>query len=352
MKLVRSLNGWLIVAALITSGVFITVLWFFPVPSLSEHKALFLLASAAIYFTACLTLNQMVLQALDHVRQSQVVEKIGKPLLLIACIGLFHLSTIPFDAKGLVILTSIVLLICSIWLLILVVRQLRPFQRKTAPPETSAITWSRSSFYFFCISLLNLLSTRIVMLLLPYFTSSERTVGILNICTRFADLLIFPFFLMHTVLPQLFARHSPEEQPYTQKLFTTSIRLMSLLCLPLLLINILAGKYLLSWFGPEFTDGYAALVYISLAQFLFSFFGPSNTILMTQGHERSSAFCLLGYVLVLVIACCVLLPIAGITGGALAMLISSLFYNGLLAVVNYRTTGIISPFFSFLVRRR
>jgi O-antigen/teichoic acid export membrane protein len=125
---------------------------------------------------------------------------------------------------------------------------------------------------------------------------------------------------------------------------------MLLLCLPLLLIIILLGKFLLSWFGQPFTGGYATLIYLSVAQFLFSLFGPSNTILMTQGKEKYSAICLLAYVLIQAASSCILLPMAGLTGGALAVLISSLCYNALLAIVCYRTTGVYTPFVRF--RRR
>ena len=157
---------------------------------------------------------------------------------------------------------------------------------------------------------------------------------------------------MHTVLPQLFARHADTGSAYTQSLFSESNKLMTLLSLPLLLLNLLAGRYFLHWFGMDFVTGYTAMIYISLAQFLFSFFGPANTILMMQDREKYSAFCLLVYVLVLLAFSRLLIPSGGITGGALAILLSSAVYNILLAMVTYRLTGIRSPFFTILVKAR
>jgi len=57
------------------------------------------------------------------------------------------------------------------------------------------------------------------------------------------------------------------------------------------------------------------------------------------------------YVLALLISSRLLLPVAGITGGALAILVSSLLYNALLNVWVYRFYGICTPFLSFLVKR-
>jgi O-antigen/teichoic acid export membrane protein len=373
VRLVISCNRWLVVATLVVCGLFLFIISLFPIRTLSEHRSLFLLSAAAVYFTACLGLNQLILQALNHIRLSQVVEKIGKPLLLILFIGLFHLASVSFDAEGLIRLTSLVLFICSVVLLILIVRKMRGLNTRPLAAEPQAIAaiepqaiaaiepqtiaaagpeLSRKVFYFFCISLLNLLGTRIIMLILPYFTASPKDIGIFNICNRLADLLIFPFFLMHTVLPQLFARHTTTGKEYTQSLFSESNKLMTLLSIPLLLLNIVAGRFFLHWFGTDFETGYTALLYISLAQFLFSFFGPANTILMMQDREKYSAGCLLVYVLVLVGASRLLIPMAGITGGALAILIGSLVYNLLLAVVTWRLCGIRSPFFAFLVKPR
>jgi len=350
MRLVKGANRWIFFAAIVACGLFLGAISVFGIRTLSEHRPIFVVASAAVYFMACLGLNQMILQALNHIRLSQVVEKIVKPLLLIASIGLLRLFIFPFDGRLLVILSTVVTGICCGILFFVINKKTTHYAAPIGNPQTDEGLPGKT-FYFFCISLLYLLSTKITMLILPYFAPS-KDIGIFNISYRFADLLIFPFFLMHSVLPQLFARHSVAERAYTQSLFSESNRLMSLLCLPLLLLNILGGRAFLHWFGPDFTIGYTGLVYISLAQSLFSFFGPANTILMMQNQEKYSALCLLFYVIVLIISSVWLIPLLGVTGGALAILVSSLLYNLLMAVMTYRLCGVVSPFFSFLVKTR
>ena len=351
-RLIRTANGFIVVAAIGVSTLFLLTISIIPIKTLSEHRSLFLLASTAIYFSACLALNQMILQALNHIRLSQLVEKIGRPLLLIGYIGLFRLTRqlSTLDSSRLVLAATIVTGCCCAIVLYIVYKKVRPY-KTPAPLQLPAEKLSGKALYFFFISLLNLLSTKITMLILPLF-APESSLAIFNISYRFADLLIFPFFLMHTVLPQLFARHTTTGTEYTQSLFSESNKLMILLSIPLLLLNIFAGKFLLHWFGQDFQTGYTALLYISGAQFLFSFFGPANTILMMQDREKHSAVCLLVYVLVLVLASRWLIPIAGITGGAIAIFIGSLVYNLLLAIVTYRLCGIRSPFFAFLIRPR
>jgi O-antigen/teichoic acid export membrane protein len=348
-RLIRAANGWVFGATLLIGAAFIGIISFIPIHSLSEHRSLFLIAVAAVYFSACLSLNQMILQALNHIRLSQIVEKITRPLLLIIFTGLFRLSAMQLDSRNLVVLGAVVSAFCCGIILTIIGLKMRACH--AGPVSAIPEKHGSKTTYFFFISLLNLLSTKVTMLLLPLF-AGDADVGIFNIAYRFADLLIFPFFLMHSVLPQLFARHSMTEKDYTRSLFNESTRLMTLIALPLLLLNILAGPFLLRLFGPAFVMGYKALVYISLAQFLFSFFGPANTILMMQGREKYSAYCLFVYVVVLIASSRLLLPSMGVTGGALAILISSFVYNGLLNVLTYRIYGICTPFLAFFRQRR
>jgi O-antigen/teichoic acid export membrane protein len=348
LRLVRKANGFIVLSALVIGSAFLILIAAFPIPSLSQHRPLFLVAMAAVYFSASLTLNQMILQALNHVRSSQIVEKIARPLLLLLFTGLFRLSVTTLNGHELVVVGTVASGISCLFIFAMVFRwanKLTVSAEENPPNEKHG----SKTVYFFLISLLYLLSTKITMLILPLF-KPESAIGIFNISYRFADLLIFPFFLMHAVLPQLFARHDMDEKEYTRSLFRESNKLMALLALPLLLFNILAGPFLLRLFGPVFQTGYTALIYISLAQFLFSVFGPTNTILMTQGRERYSAFCLLVYVILLAVTSWLLIPVSGITGGALAILLSSAGYNILLAVIVYRQYGICSPFFSFFFR--
>jgi O-antigen/teichoic acid export membrane protein len=349
LRLVRSANAWIFGLTLLVGAGFIGLITITPLHSLTEHRDLFLIAIAAVYFSVFLTVYQMVLQALNHIRLSQIIEKLVRPLLLILATGLFHLSATRFDDHTLVWLGTGVSAGCCLLIGVIIVRRMRAFANR--PGNKAPERYAVKTTWFFLVSLFNLLSTKVTMLILPLFTS-EADIGIFNIAYRYADLLIFPFFLMHSVLPQLFARHSINEKESTRALYNESTRLMTAISIPLLLINLLAGGFLLRLFGPAFGAGYHALVYISLAQLLFSLFGPANTILMTQGKERFSAFCLAGYVAVLLVTSRLLIPLQGITGGALAILISSAAYNGALNILIYRIYGIATPFLYFRKRRQ
>jgi O-antigen/teichoic acid export membrane protein len=343
--LIGNINRGILVASFGISLIFIAIIFLIPISAFHEYRFDFLIGAGAIYFMAFLTVNQFVLQSLNHIRSSQWVERLVKPMLMIAFFAFARLFVNPFTGTLLVAITEGILGICCAILALVAIQKLKRFRFPQASSSGDAPP-SRKRLYFFFITLLTLLVTKLSMLILPFYTP-RRDIGIFNIAYRFADLIVYPFFLMHTVLPQLFARHEDSSATHKQSLYASSTRLMLALSLPLLAVNILGGRIFLGWFGNAFTDGYASLVLLSIAQFLFSLFGPANTVLMMQNREKQAVLALAVHVVILLIANLLLIPVFGITGGALALLIACLVYNLLLAVMAYRFCGVLSPFFAF-----
>jgi O-antigen/teichoic acid export membrane protein len=348
--LIKRTNRHLLLGWLLTGICFLGVIFFLPVATLHEYRIEFAIAWGAVYFTAFLSLNQSILQALNYIRLSQLVERLVRPFLLILFFSLSLVAGYVSSARLLIIVAELTLAGSALLLAGLLWRKTRIYFALAVPaPAPEPLTGK--TVHFFLITLMTLLITKITMLILPYL--SERSeVGIFNISSRLADLVVYPFFLMHTVLPQLFARHTLSDTSYKQSLYASSTKLMTALCLPLMVVNILAGKFLLGLFGPAFSGGYSALVLLSISQFFYSLFGPANTILMMQGQERRSVICLFIYVLLLAVLNLVLVPKLGIIGGAWSTVIGCFVYNLLLTVQAYRFSGVVSPFFVFLIKPR
>jgi O-antigen/teichoic acid export membrane protein len=347
---IRHANVRVAVSGIGISIIFLLLIYIFPINKLSEYRSEFLVASLAIYLSAFLSVNQMILQALNHIRLSQVTERLLKPFLFTVFICAAAWLSYYIDVSRLILIAVINLAICALVLGYIVIQKTKPFFSKgTERYRGEGI--SKQTFYFLAISLLQLLTTKIGMLIMPYFTD-EKAIGVFNIAARFSDLIIYPFYLLHAVLPQLFAKHHEADLPYKQKLFTESTWIILITSLPLLLLNLAAGPWLLGYFGEAFTEGYTALVYMSISNGLFAIFGPANTILMMQGREKLSAIALLVYFILLTVLSRILIPTQGITGAALAMLFSNIVYNILLAVYANRYTGVSAPLFRLFEKRR
>jgi O-antigen/teichoic acid export membrane protein len=341
---IRHANVRIAISGIGISLFFLLLIYIFPINKLSEYRFEFLVASLAIYLSAFLSVNQIILQSLNHIRLSQVIERLLKPLLFTLFISAVAWLSFYIDASRLILIAVINLAICALVLGFIVLKKTKPFfSNGTERYRGEGV--SKQTFYFLAISLLQLLTTKIGMLIMPYFTD-EKNIGVFNIAARFADLIIYPFFLLHAVLPQMFAKHHESSSLYKQKLYSESTWLIIITSLPLLLLNMAAGPWLLGYFGEVFKQGYPALVYMSISNALFGIFGPANTILMMQGKEKLSAIALLVYVILLAGLSRLLIPIQGITGAALAMLMSNIVYNA------RRHTGVSAPLFKLFAKRR
>jgi O-antigen/teichoic acid export membrane protein len=87
-------------------------------------------------------------------------------------------------------------------------------------------------------------------------------------------------------------------------------------------ILLLIGRHLLSLFGPEFADGYAAMLILVVGLLVRAAVGPAESILRMLGAHRECAYVLGGAALLNIVLCSVLIPFYGILGAASATSLS------------------------------
>jgi O-antigen/teichoic acid export membrane protein len=97
---------------------------------------------------------------------------------------------------------------------------------------------------------------------------------------------------------------------------------------PILLALILFGKPVLSLlFGKEFTVAYAALVFLTIGQFINSISGSTAMFMNMTGHQESLTKIFMGAAMLNIIVNLLLIPPLGIIGSAVAGMGSLAFWN-------------------------
>ena len=91
------------------------------------------------------------------------------------------------------------------------------------------------------------------------------------------------------VAPQISQHYSAGKKSDLQGVITFSTRIIFALTLPAVLIVVFMGKWILSFFGPEFTSAYPALVVLAIGQMVNAFSGSVGYITTMTGHERISS---------------------------------------------------------------
>ena len=161
-------------------------------------------------------------------------------------------------------------------------------------------------------------------------------VAILNITLRLADFVIFPFSLIHAVIPQLFASHSDSRLMYKKELFNKITRVVAIASTCIMVVMLVFGKQILGWYDKSIVIYYDLMIIFCAGQLIYSFFGPCSAILMMQGKQKQAALALSFDVAFSSIVFFVLIKDFGLFGAAWAALLSSFIYNIILRVMVHR----------------
>ena len=164
--------------------------------------------------------------------------------------------------------------------------------------------------------------------LLGYFMSSTD-VGIYTPALMVAYLLIFiSTAFKYIFLPTVSEYFSKNDLRGLEPLFKSTSKWNFLVVLPLFLFILIFPKEILTiLFGSSYTDGYLALIIVSLGIAANDFAGTSATILVAGGRTKANLACEIIAGITNVVLNIILIPIYGIVGAAIATGISFMTRN-------------------------
>ena len=165
--------------------------------------------------------------------------------------------------------------------------------------------------------------------------------------TRGAELVVFSLSIIIIPLAPLIAKlHTSGDFERLQKGITKSAKVVFLFSLLTAIPLLVFGKYFLSMFGSEFTQGRIALNILILGQLVNSTMGISGAILVMCGLEKKAALGLSLGVIVNIILNMLLIPIWGINGAAVATCISTILWTSTLSIFVVKNLKLNPTFFN------
>ena len=164
-----------------------------------------------------------------------------------------------------------------------------------------------------------LLYTQADVWILGMFKSTE-IVGIYGIATKLVLLVYFPMMAFAAVIPSLISSiHASGDLAELKKVVSESTRWILSMAMPIILILLIEGKYILRYFyGPEFEAGYVVLVILTLGQMIKAGAGLIGVLLQMTGEHKvyMKVNIILG--IINIILNILLVPSYGMTGAAVA----------------------------------
>ncbi len=272
-------------------------------------------------------LRDSVLQGVKHSALGNLPENFIQPIIFIVVVLIFHFAV--EDNFG--SLTALLMHLGSVVIAFMAgtyfMNQKLPFAFKEIAANIDGTHWKKSIIPLAFISAMYDLNARADAILLGMLDTTDA-VGIYNVTIRLATLLLFVLTAVNKTVAadfsKLFKQGNFEK---LQALATKSSRVITLFSIPVLLVLIVGGRYLLSFFGEEFMEGYEALVLLSIGQFFNAIVGSVGILLMMTGNEKIAARNVGISALVNVVLNCILIPLYSINGAAIATMISTILLN-------------------------
>ncbi|WP_299332750.1 flippase [uncultured Psychroserpens sp.] len=184
-------------------------------------------------------------------------------------------------------------------------------------------------------------------LMLGYY-NDKADVGIYNVVIRIARIAIIAITSINLVLaPKVSELYSSSQFDKMKQMIAKSTKLIFLLTAPIVLIIVIANKFVLSIFGDEFIAGGTALVIIMISQFFNAMSGSVGQIMNMTGHHKNLRnFTLISAILNIVLNL-ILIPIYGILGAAIATASSSILLNLISVIFVKNRLGITTYYLPF-----
>ena len=171
---------------------------------------------------------------------------------------------------------------------------------------------------------------------------STEDAGVFGAAMRIAMLITFFLTAVNTVIAPKFAElHAKGEIELLGHLARRFALLITVAASPLLLLLILAGDWVMSMFGPEFTRGGTALAILAVGQAVNTMTGSVGYLLMMSGHERDIRNASIFGAIIMIGLAATLIPLFGIIGAAIAGATAVVAINVQSVIIVRRKLGIM-----------
>ena len=321
-----------------TLGVFAFAPWIatyiFRTPELSDTLRVM---SLGLFTFSMMTLLAECLKGLKRVRNSMLVSGVLFPLVALSV--LWPLTSM-FGTLGAAMAYTFGTAVSALVGALMWRRNSRQFVA-TAPNFDRQTLW-QSSRPLWVMSIINRGFLPWAPLFLLGIWGSTEDAGVFGAATRIAMLITFFLTAVNTVIAPKFAElHAKGDIEMLGHLARRFALLTTVAASPLLLLLILAGDWVMSMFGPEFTRGGTALAILAVGQAVNTMTGSVGILLIMTGNEKCIRDSTIIGLIVLFLASYALILPFGLIGAALSSALSIICINIYGSILIYKKFGFV-----------
>lgn len=281
-----------------------------------------------------------ILNGFRYYISSQLPERIVIPVITLIVLCFYFVLDLTINATQLAfisVFSSFFSFLLSLYLLNKVINKLL----KKTKPTYQVKYWSRSLIPFSLITFISTLNVELAFILLGWLDSTE-SVAYFRIAMHSVILISLGLSSINVVImPNVVRFYKVGNLHKTQDLLTKSVRLSTLISLPIILVLMFFGDDLISFlFGDEYLESYSILIVLCIGQLVNVIMGSVDLVLNMTGNESKSLKVLLITFSINVLFLFLLIPHFGSLGAAISVSLGMIVSKVLMAIDVWKTTKI------------
>jgi O-antigen/teichoic acid export membrane protein len=299
----------------------------------------FMVASLALPIFPVSSAQDSIARAFNWIDLALVPGFIVHPLMILAAMATVHLCGLPVTALHALIAASAAFWVVVLAQVVLLGRRLRrEVAHGTRRYETKV--WLKTSFPIFLVDGFFILLTSVDVLILQVFVG-PADVAVYWAATKTLVLISFVYFAVSAACAHRFSEyHVAGEKEKLARFVAEMIRWTFWPSLAVAIGLLVAGKPLLSLFGPGFEEGYPLIFVMVIGLVARASIGPSERLLNMVGQQKACAFVYACAFVVNLALCLVLIPRFGLIGAAASTASAIVCESALLFVITKRRLGL------------
>ncbi|MGR3318947.1 MAG: flippase [Candidatus Anammoxibacter sp.] len=345
-----SVEDWVVVKGVYQKGVLLalaisavsSLVMFSAAPWLSETvfskpeltKPMRLMALAVIP-TTMLILHAEALKGLKRIRDYNLVNGVGVPVVLI--IGLY-LFVPKLGVTGAILAYTIAAILVAFGGFLLWRSATSHMRNIVGRFEMQKLL--HSCLPLFWISFMRLVRERAAIIMLGIWCTNED-VGVFGVSFRTVMLTSFILVAVNSIVAPKFAElYKQNNLKALSSTAKNSAKMIMLMSSPIFLMVFLFPEWVLGFFGSKFVDGTTVLRILAGGQFVSVMVGPVGSLLIMSGHERLQRNNVICFAVVNILLNIFLIPRYGIVGAAFSNASTLALLNITAAILVYKKLSI------------
>lgn len=297
---------------------------------------------AGLPFVAFAQLRQSAMRGFDRPVLGMAPELGILPVLTLLLIAVVYLTAGPdlsapqAAAVGFVV-AAVVFLIGHLMLASTV-----PASVRHSRPDLAHRDWLAKASPLYLIAIVQFANLQADLIMLGLLGAADD-VAYFAVAKSLAETVIFVLVATELYAAPQFARmYRNGEFGGLQNLVTRTTRMAMGAAVPLALVLVMTGAWILPIYGPSFIAAVPALTVLCCGQLINSACGPIGQLAIHTGHDRATVLFVSAAVIVNIALNALLIPQMGAVGAAIATAASVIVWNVGLTVFIFQRTGLLS----------